>query len=43
VPWAADRRDEILERIGGELLRQKCRTCRVLVQKDAIELHVRAS
>jgi hypothetical protein len=41
VPWAADRRDEILDRIARELLRQRCPTCRVLIQKDAIEMHVR--
>lgn len=43
VPWAADRRDEILERIGAELLRQRCPTCRVLIQKDSIEMHVRGA
>jgi hypothetical protein len=43
VPWGGDRRDEILERIAGELLRQRCPTCRVLVRSDVIELHVRGA
>jgi hypothetical protein len=43
VPWAPGRRDEILDRIAGELLRQRCPTCRMVIGKDSIEMHVRAS
>jgi hypothetical protein len=42
VPWAPGRRDEILERIARELIRQKCRTCRMIIGRDTIEMHVRA-
>jgi hypothetical protein len=26
-PWAAGRRDEVLERVMGDVIRQKCRDC----------------
>ena len=41
VPWAADRRDEILERIARDVMRQKCATCRLVIGRDKIEMHVR--
>jgi hypothetical protein len=41
VSWAPGRRDEILERIARELIRQKCRTCRMVIGRDTIEMHVR--
>jgi hypothetical protein len=43
VPWAPGRRDEILERIAREVIRQRCPTCRMLIQKNSIEMHVRAN
>jgi hypothetical protein len=43
VPWAPGRRDEILERIARDVIRQKCPTCRMIIGRDTIEMHVRGS
>lgn len=38
VPWAATRRSEILERVGAEVCRQRCPTCRPVHSDGWIEL-----
>ena len=38
VPWAPDRRAEILERVAREVWRQQCRSCTWRIGDDTIEL-----
>ena len=38
VPWAPDRREEILERVAVEVRRQKCPGCRWEVEETMIHL-----
>jgi hypothetical protein len=41
VPWAAERREEILDRVAAEVHRQKCPGCRWEVGEDMIYLYER--
>jgi hypothetical protein len=40
-PWAADRRDEVLERVIKEVIRQKVRTCIASVDEESGEILLR--
>ena len=41
VPWAADRREDVLDRVAAEVKRQRCAGCRWEVREDVIELFER--
>jgi hypothetical protein len=41
VPWAPDRREEILHRVAAEVQRQKCRDCRWEMDEAAIHFYER--
>jgi hypothetical protein len=38
LPWAAERRDEVLQRVGEEAPRKRCRGCRVAIRERSIDL-----
>jgi hypothetical protein len=40
-PWAADRRDEVLERVIKEVIRQKARPCKASVDEKSGEIFLR--
>jgi hypothetical protein len=41
VPWAPERREEILHRVAAEVQRQKCRGCRWELEETAIHFYER--
>ena len=43
VPWAADRRDEVLTRVGREVVRQQCPGCSHVVHAGGVDILERAS
>jgi len=38
LPWAADRREEVLTRVAQDLVRQKCFGCRYVVHGAGIDI-----
>ncbi len=38
LPWAADRRDEVFQRVAEKARRKRCQQCRVEIGERAIDL-----
>jgi hypothetical protein len=38
VPWAADRRDEVLDRVGREVIRQQCSRCSHVIHAGGVDI-----
>ena len=41
LPWAADRRDDVIDRIAKEVKRQRCPACRIDIRENVIEFFQR--
>lgn len=38
LPWAAERRDEVLQRIGEAVVRARCKDCRFRITERSLEI-----